>query len=70
MLSKSQESPHFSFLFSPSFLSLFFRRREGGVEGTVDCARGYGAAQGQLTAFITLRCHNRGGKMAGPYKAQ
>jgi hypothetical protein len=32
----------------------------------VDCVRGCKGAQGRLPAFKTPRCHNRGGKAAGP----
>jgi hypothetical protein len=35
-----------------------------------DCVRGHGGAQGRLPTFITLQCHNRGGKAADPYKVQ
>jgi hypothetical protein len=31
-----------------------------------DCARGCGGVRGSPPAFITSRCHNRGGKAAGP----
>jgi hypothetical protein len=56
----------FSLSFSSFRPSFFFRRREGGKEGTTDCTRGYWGVRGRPPTFITLRCHNRGGKAFGP----
>jgi hypothetical protein len=53
-----------------SLSPFLFRRREGDAKGTTDYARGRGGAQGRPPAFITMRCHNRGGKAVDPYKAQ
>jgi hypothetical protein len=56
--SLNPRNPPFSFFFSLFFSIFHFNRRKGAEEGTTDCAREYGGAQGQPFAFITPRCHN------------
>jgi hypothetical protein len=64
--------PYFLFCLSPSLLfssfhpSFFFRCREGDKEETMDCARGCEVARLRPLALTTPRCHNRGGRAAGP----